>query len=43
MTRPITFPQKALNRRNMIKGVAAVAATAVSLKAASAATVTPFG
>jgi gluconolactonase len=43
MTTPLTFPQKRLNRRSMIKGVAAVAATAVSLKAASAATVTPFG
>ena len=31
------------NRRKLIRGAAALAATAVTMKAASAATVTPFG
>jgi gluconolactonase len=42
MTTPLTFLQS-LNRRNLIKGAAALAATAVTTKAASAATVTPYG
>jgi gluconolactonase len=33
----------AVNRRNLLRGAAAIAATAVTVKAASAATVTPFG
>jgi gluconolactonase len=32
-----------VDRRNLLRGAAAIAATAVSMKAASAATVTPFG
>jgi gluconolactonase len=33
----------AVNRRNLLRGAAAIATTAVTVKAASAATVTPFG
>src|SRR3954468_22744768 len=44
MTTPLTFlGNQSLDRRNLIKGAAALAATAVTMKAASAATVTPFG
>src|SRR6266849_6548381 len=44
MTTPLTFPlHQRLDRRILMKGAAALAATAVSMKAASAATVTPFG
>ena len=44
MTTPLTFLGKqSLDRRNLIKGAAALAATTVAMKAASAATVTPFG
>jgi gluconolactonase len=45
MTTPLTFlDNQFLNRRNLIKGTAALAATAATMKAASAATtVTPFG
>src|SRR3981189_2916576 len=44
MTSPPTFPDnQSLTRRNLIKGAAALAATAVTMKAASAATVTPLG
>jgi len=44
MTSPLTFPDnQSLNRRKLIKGAAALAATAVTMKAASAATVTPLG
>jgi gluconolactonase len=44
MTTPLTFlDNQSLDRRNLIKGAAALAATAVTVKAASAATVTPFG
>jgi gluconolactonase len=44
MTTPLTFLNKqSLDRRNLIKGAAALAATAVTVKAAFAATVTPFG
>jgi gluconolactonase len=44
MATPLTFLDKQfLNRRNLIKGTAALAATAASIGAASAATVTPFG
>ena len=44
MTTPLTFlNSQSLDRRNLIKGAAALAATAVTMKAASAATVTPFG
>src|SRR5260370_14460978 len=34
---------RGFDRRNLIKGAAALAATAVTMKAASAASVTPFG
>ncbi|MEH2568362.1 gluconolactonase [Bradyrhizobium sp. AZCC 2289] len=44
MTAPLTFPDnQSLNRRNLIRGAAALAATAASMKAASAATVAPLG
>src|SRR5258708_40371284 len=44
MTTPLTFlDNQSLDRRNLIKGAAALAATAVTMKAASASTVTPFG
>src|SRR5260370_41301472 len=44
MTTPLTFlDNKFLDRRSLIKGTAALAATAATMKAASAATVTPFG
>ena len=43
MTTPLTFPDQPLNRRKLIKGAAALAATAVTASAASAETVTPFG
>src|SRR5215471_5695462 len=44
MTIPLTLLSKQfLDRRNIIKGAAALAATAVSMRAASAATVTPLG
>jgi gluconolactonase len=44
MTTPLTFlDNQSLDRRNLIKGAAALAATAVTMRAASAATVTPFG
>jgi len=42
MTTPLTFPQ-ALSRRNIIKGAAALATAAVSVRAASAATAPPLG
>jgi gluconolactonase len=42
MTRPLTFlDQQPVDRRNLIRGAAALAATAISVKAASAATVAP--
>src|ERR1700730_12078308 len=50
MTTPLTFPEHpdkggsgGFDRRTLIKGAAATAAPAVTMKAASAATVTPFG
>jgi gluconolactonase len=44
MTNQTELPDhQSLNRRKLIKGAAALAATAVTMKAASAATVTPFG
>jgi gluconolactonase len=43
MTSPLTFPEHPFNRRRLIKGAAAMAATAVTAGAAHAATVTPFG
>ncbi len=44
MTSPLTFLDKhSLDRRNLIKGAAALAATAVTVNAASAETVAPFG
>jgi gluconolactonase len=44
MTSLLTFPKKQfLDRRNVIKGAAALVATAVTAKAATAETVTPFG
>lgn len=50
MTNPINAPDQSagaaaggFNRRKLIRGAAALAATAVTMKAASAATVTPFG
>jgi gluconolactonase len=43
MTTPLTFPDLPLNRRKLIKGAAALAATAVTAGAASAETVAPFG
>jgi gluconolactonase len=49
MTNPIQSDHQAeaasaaVNRRNLLRGAAAIAATAVTVKAASAATVTPFG
>src|SRR3954452_20734947 len=43
MTTPLTFLKQSLNRRNLIKGAAALAATGVTMQAASAASVTPFG
>ena len=44
MATPLAFlHNQTLNRRNLIKGAAAVATAMVSLKAASAATVTPLG
>jgi gluconolactonase len=44
MASALIFPNNpAFNRRNIVKGAAALAATAVSMKTASAATVTPLG
>ena len=44
MTTPLTFPDyQHLHRRGLLKGAAALAATAVTMTAASAATVTPSG
>ena len=44
MTSPLTFPDnRPLNRRRLMKGAAALAATAVTVKAASAETVAPLG
>ena len=44
MATPLTFlDNPALNRRSLMKGAAALAATAATMTAASAATVTPFG
>ena len=44
MTTPLTFPFiRSLDRRTLMKGAAALAATTASAKAASATTVTPFG
>jgi gluconolactonase len=44
MTTPLTLlHNRFLNRRSLIKGTAALAATAVTMTAAGAATVTPFG
>jgi gluconolactonase len=50
MTTPLTFPEhqdkggsSGFGRRNLLKGAAALAATAVSVKAASAATAPPLG
>jgi gluconolactonase len=50
MTTALTFPEhqdkggsSGFHRRNLLKGAAALAATAVTMKAASAATVTPSG
>src|SRR3954449_1504197 len=47
MTTALTFPEQAkgggLDRRKMLTGAAALAAAAVTVKAASAASVTPFG
>jgi gluconolactonase len=47
MTTPLTFPDKdqgrAVNRRILLKGAAAVAATGVTAQAASAASVAPLG
>src|SRR5450759_470398 len=44
MATPLTFlDNPALNRRSLMKGAAALAATAATITAASAATVTPFG
>jgi gluconolactonase len=44
MTTPLTFlNRQSFDRRKLMKGAAALAATAVTSKAATAATVTPFG
>ncbi len=43
MTTPLTFPDHPLNRRRLIKGAAALAATAVTASAAVAETVAPLG
>ncbi|MGC1562605.1 MAG: SMP-30/gluconolactonase/LRE family protein, partial [Bradyrhizobium sp.] len=49
MTTTLTFPDNqngrsgGFNRRNLMKSAAALAATAVTVTSASAATVTPFG
>src|SRR5216683_574916 len=44
MTNQTKLPDhQSLDRRKLIKGAAALAATAITMKAASAATVTPFG
>jgi gluconolactonase len=43
MTTPLTFPDRPFNRRKLIKGAAALAATAVTAGAASAETMRPFG
>ena len=43
MTSPLTFPDHPFNRRRLIKGAAALAATAVTAGAASAETVAPLG
>ena len=43
MTTPLTFPDAPFNRRKLIKGAAALAATAVTAGAASAETVAPLG
>ena len=49
MTNPLQSDHQAqaesagVDRRKLLRGAAAIAATAVTMKAASAATVTPFG
>src|SRR6201999_4344619 len=43
MTTPLTFPDAPFNRRKLIKGAAALAATAVTASGASAETVAPLG
>jgi gluconolactonase len=44
MTTPLTFPEhRHLHRRGLLKGAAVLAATAATMKAASAASVTPSG
>src|ERR1700761_7003789 len=43
MTTPLTFPDLPFNRRRLIKGAGALAATAVTAGAASAETVAPLG
>src|SRR5262249_50268809 len=43
MTSPLTFSEHPFNRRRLIKGAAALAATAVTAGAASAETVAPLG
>src|ERR1700748_622911 len=43
MTSPLTFSEHPFNRRKLIKGAAALAATAVTAGAASAETVAPLG
>src|ERR1700753_4198435 len=43
MTTPLTFPDARFNRRRLIKGAAALAATAVTAGAAAAETVAPLG
>ena len=43
MTSPMNSPATGLDRRKMLTGAPALAASAVTVKAASAATVTPFG
>src|SRR4051794_27611742 len=43
MTNPMNSPSAGLDRRKMLTGAAALAASAVAVKAASAETVTPFG
>ena len=47
MTTPLTFPDKSqgrfVDRRTLLKGAAALSATGLTMQAAAAATVTPFG
>jgi gluconolactonase len=47
MTTPLTFPDKSqgrsVDRRTLLKGAAALTATGLTMQAAAAATVTPFG